>query len=273
MRARVLLRSSLFFSIALVGACSLASLDGLTGGGGPGGGGDALPQVDAADAADGGSLADRSVDVEASPGPFCATLAPRPIVCLDFDDDGLESAGLLSGTVALDKTIALSPPASLVTTVETSSSERRAYISPGIPQLPASFELGADVLVDELDDAHDVETITMYFRLSSGECSLGISIRAGQWTFDQSCQGASAPDVGQSTSTSKRAVVGSWTRLELAADLGARTWKLSVKGNPISGKIDPAFEVGPPAFIVGINYLQVAATKGTRLHVDNVWLR
>jgi hypothetical protein len=79
---------------------------------------------DAAAEAASDAATDAAVDADAGPaGPFCATLAPKPVFCNDFDEGSLGTgwtgADVVSdyGTTALDD-IAFSPPHSLLARVE-----------------------------------------------------------------------------------------------------------------------------------------------------------
>lgn len=108
-------------------ACSLTSLDGYSGGGGSqgsdGGSSSADGSSDMADVeVSDGSTTD-GADSDAVPGPFCASLEPKPLLCSDFDGVALPSpwdnVDVANGaTIAIDTSASVSAPGSLLAVVE-----------------------------------------------------------------------------------------------------------------------------------------------------------
>ena len=268
---RALLAAALAATVPAANGCSLlVSTSGLVapeaGSIGGGDAGDAGANSDAATNADAGS------DADAAAAPFCASQAPKPKFCADFDTGALADLGDPSGTLMLDTAVAKSPERSLSCVV--ASGGGGAAIRRGFADTPASYDLSFDVYVDKYDPAHDVELITINLEQSpKDDCVTDVSIRGGgKWTIDESCSSNGTQTMGVSHTSNLAVQLRRWVHIDASVSFApTRTLSLSVDGQSLFASIplDPVLMTGKPTLIMGITYVQQAA-DGAKVNLDNV---
>jgi hypothetical protein len=258
-------------AIAAAGCSLLVSTSGLSG---------AAEASDAgvadARAGESGPPLDSGIDADAAPGPYCASLVPKPKFCADFDDGAIAEYGQSNGAVSLDTLQSKSAPASLLATVEANATERYGQLVRSFQNdTPSSVDLSFDAYVDEYDATHDVELMTVRFvRPAQKVCLINVAIRRNAWTFDETCDDGSTAPLALAHASSILLKQSRWTHVEVSASFVApRTFSLSVDGvMTFSGvPLAPALTTGAVQLIMGITYLQAQSTRA-KVHTDNVRL-
>lgn len=229
---------------ALLGACSLASLDGYSGGVAPslsdGGGGD-----------DGAPAPDAGVDAPAA--TFCAR-QPSALFCSDFDDGGLPAPWsdlTVSGgsTLALDDALAVSPPRSI--RVETAATSGEACLSYTVATAPSAFSISVDVRVESLGPG-DFDLFTVR---RSTERNVGIEVRSdGKLWFDENIPPVDGGSDETFKSTTGALPTGKWSRVQLdvVQVSGGVSATLFVDGTDVGSHTpNPAFVVTPFSLQLG----------------------
>jgi hypothetical protein len=268
----VLGTSALSLGLVTTGGCSLlVSTDGLANRATAEAGVDAISPD--------GSVPDTSTDADAAPPApkRCTDLKPKPRYCADFDVGVLTDFGRANGTPALDTSVAVSTPRSLLAVVETTATgARQAALVKDFPDAPTAFDLSFDAYVASYDVTHDVEVVNVTFDKGMGlqqRCLLTVSIRSGSWSFDESCVNGAATLVNIAHDTTVRSRLARWTHVSLSVSFVApRTYSVKIDDEAVftAKPLDPATFSANASLVMGVVYLQAAATMRARINLDNV---
>jgi hypothetical protein len=229
--------------------------------------------LDRGDIADGGAedaptregAADAANDV--ATGPFCASLSPKPTVCLDFDEassvvtyfNGSFADGD-GGAVTVDTSAFQSPPASLLVTAPTSHPP--GFYGIGVERLvdavpTTTAHLAFDLRLDKASPVgQTARYATIHLLTPGGHYYLYLNAGAGGCSFasdfyatDGGIEQLKGPPMLPCPEP------GVWTHVEWTVTVNPPEERVSFNGVDADKWTIPAERIGKASFFLGINYL------------------
>ncbi len=211
------------------------------------------------------------VVMDAAPPPFCASLAPAPTFCADFDGvDPWTDTGTTLATDMLD-TANRSPPFSYEVTTETIiagqelGAQERVLDLGTATRVSAAFDMRVDVFgqsdpvvaIIEFDDGTNGHSVEYVYREPPRVAYL---------------EDVALPPAGSPVYTSfpfGGQPVGEWHRVTMVIDVVAGSLLTSLDGAITLDAIPAVTTSGAVSFLIGVPYMQGPSSEW-QFHFDNV---